>query len=308
MEQIYHVPVLGQEVVQYLVGNKNGIYLDGTLGGGGHAQIILDILDKDGLYIGIDRDLEAIDKAQEKLAGYKNFKAYCTTFNDIEKILNKEKVKELDGILLDLGVSSWQIDHDNRGFSFRPGLKLDMRMNAEQNLTAEWIINNYNEEELKRLFREYGEERFSGRIARLIVQQRSKHPLTSSTDLIKIIDKSVNPRFAIKSYARIFQAIRIEVNDELNILKDALEKGVQFLKAGARLAVITYHSLEDRIVKNFFRDQENPCVCPPELPFCTCGRQPLLKRIKPNFISPSESEINTNPRARSAKLRVAEKV
>ena len=210
--------------------------------------------------------------------------------------------------MLDLGVSSWQIDEDKRGFSFRPGLKLDMRMNTEQNLNAEWIINNYKEEELKRIFKEYGEERFSGRIARLIVEQRSKHRLSTSTDLIKIIDRCVNPRFAIKSYARIFQAVRIEVNDELNILRDALEKAVHFLKTRARLAVITYHSLEDRIVKNFYRDQENPCICPPEIPVCSCGRKPLLKRIRPNFISASANETAGNPRARSAKLRVAEKV
>jgi len=308
MEQLYHVPVMGQEVVNYLVGDKKGIYFDGTLGGGGHAQIILDILDKDGLYIAIDRDMDAIHTAKERLKSYKNFKAHCAIFDKIEDILNREGVKSLDGILLDLGVSSWQIDQDKRGFSFRPGLNLDMRMDVSQDLTAEWVINNYSKDELKRIFKEYGEERFSGRIAHFIVAQRSKQKLASSSDLIKIIDKCVNPRFATKSYARIFQAIRIEVNDELNILKNTLKEALKFLKKKGRLAVITYHSLEDRIVKNFFRDQENPCICPPELPVCACGRQATMKRIKPLFIQASPDEIKSNPRARSAKLRVAEKV
>jgi 16S rRNA (cytosine1402-N4)-methyltransferase len=308
MEQLYHVPVMGQEVVNYLVGNKKGIYLDGTLGGGGHAQIILDNLDADALYIAVDRDMEAVDTAKERLKLYKNFKAHCLTFDKIEEVLSREKVKKLDGVLLDLGVSSWQIDQDKRGFSFRPGLKLDMRMDDSQDLTAEWVVNNYTKEELIRIFKEYGEERFSGRIAHLIVTQRSKQKIVSSSDLIKIIDKCVNPRFATKSYARIFQAIRIEVNDELNILKETLEEAVRFLDEKGRLAVITYHSLEDRIVKNFFRDQENPCICPPELPVCVCGRQATMKRIKPLFIQASQDEIKSNPRSRSAKLRVAEKI
>jgi len=308
MEELYHVPVMGQEVVQYLVGNKNGIYLDGTLGGGGHAHIVLDILDADGLYIGIDRDIEAINSAVERLKSYKNFKTHYTTFDDLENVLKKEGIENLDGVLLDLGVSSWQIDQDSRGFSFRPGVKLDMRMNASQNLNAEWIVNNYEKENLKRIFKEYGEERFSGKIAHLIVEQRAQQKIISSSDLIKVIDKCVNPRFATKSYARIFQAIRIEVNNELVILKNTLNEAVRFLKTKGRLAVITYHSLEDRIVKNFFRDQENPCICPPELPVCACGKEQLLKRIKPNFILATQDEIKGNPRARSAKLRIAERV
>lgn len=308
MDEFYHLPVMGQEVVRYLVGNRNGIYLDGTLGGGGHAQIILDFLDKNGLYIGIDRDIEAINTAKERLKSFKNFKTHCTTFDHLENVLKEEGIEQLDGLLLDLGVSSWQIDQNNRGFSFRPNVKLDMRMDTSQSLNAEWIINNYEKEDLKRIFKEYGEERFSGKIAHLIVKRRTEQKITSSTDLIKIIDQCVNPRFATKSYARIFQAIRIEVNDELNILKHTLATALRFLKVKGRLAVITYHSLEDRIVKNFFREQENPCTCPPELPVCVCGIEPLLRRTKPNFVLATQNEIQNNPRARSAKLRIAERV
>jgi 16S rRNA (cytosine1402-N4)-methyltransferase len=308
MEGLYHVPVLGQQVAKYLVGNKKGIYLDGTLGGGGHAQIILETLHKDSLYIGIDRDLDAVNEAKERLKSYNNLKIYCTTFNNIAEILQKEDLKDIDGVLLDLGVSSWQIDQDKRGFSFRPGLKLDMRMDTSQKLNAEWIVNNYEKEDLKRIFKEYGEERFAGKIAHLIVKHREQQQIKSSSDLLKIIDKCVNPRFAIKSYARIFQALRIEVNNELKILEDTLDEAVKYLKSKGRLLVITYHSLEDRIVKNFFREQEDPCTCPPELPVCVCGKQPVLKRLKPNFIEASQDEISRNARARSAKLRIAEKL
>ena len=304
----YHVPVMGQEVLQQLVIKKNGVYLDGTLGGGGHARIILEKLDSDALYIGIDRDEDAINVAGENLKNFKNFRAYCTRFDNIENVLQKEGVEYLDGILLDLGISSWQIDQDQRGFSFRPGVKLDMRMDMSQSLNAEQIVNTYDEKSLKKVFKEYGEERFAGKIAHKIVERRNLQPIKTSTELLNIIDRCVNPRFATKSYARIFQAIRIEVNDELNILKNALNMAVKLLNIHGRLAIISYHSLEDRIVKNFMHDQENPCICPPEFPVCVCGKQPTIKRVKPFFFIASDEEIKTNPRARSAKLRVAEKV
>jgi 16S rRNA (cytosine1402-N4)-methyltransferase len=308
MEDHYHVPVMGHEVAQHLIVNKDGTYLDGTLGGGAHAELILSQLSKRAVYIGIDRDMDAINKARERLEGFANFKSFCGTFDEMNSILDGEDIKQVDGLLLDLGVSSWQIDQDLRGFSFRPGVDLDMRMDRSQDLTAEWIVNNYSLEQLKRVFKEYGEERFSGKIAFLILKKREENKIEKSTDLLKIIDRCVNPRFATKSYARIFQALRIEVNNELNILKETLELSINRIIRGGKLAIITYHSLEDRIVKQFMQKEENPCVCPPELPVCSCHKVANLKRHKPNFILASQAEIDQNPRARSAKLRIAEKI
>lgn len=304
----YHVPVMAREVLQFLVHKKNGIYIDGTLGGAGHAKIILQHLASDGKYIGVDRDIDAINIAQIELVDYKNFRAYKTTFDDIHEILKEENIKKVDGILLDLGISSWQIDNDDRGFSFRNGINLDMRMDKYETESAEWIINNYSEQDLKKVFREYGEERHSGKIANLIVKARTKIRISKSQDLTAIIDRCVNGKFRVKSYARIFQALRIAVNNELEILKKALSKMTDIMAENARLVIITYHSLEDRIVKNFIQEMAHPCVCPPELPICACGKKAILKKNKPAFLSPSDEEIKNNSRARSAKLRVAYKV
>jgi 16S rRNA (cytosine1402-N4)-methyltransferase len=297
-----------QEVARHLITDREGIYLDGTLGGGGHAEIILSRLMETALYIGIDRDNDAVNYASERLKNYVNFQGYCTSFDNIESVLSKENIGQFHGLFLDLGVSSWQIDQDERGFSFRPGVNLDMRMDSTQSLNAHWIINNYTAEDLKRIFKEYGEERNSGKIARLITQQRMEKEILKSTDLLKIIDRCVNPRFATKSYARIFQALRIEVNNELNILKKTLDIAVEKLRKGGKLVVLTYHSLEDRIVKQFLHNQENPCTCPPGLPVCVCQKVAKLKLTKPHFIIATDDEIGENPRARSAKLRVAEKI
>ncbi len=308
MESTYHVPVMGQEVADNLIHKSDGIFLDGTLGGGGHAKIILNRLSKQARYLGVDRDAEAIEVSQERLADYSNFTAFKATFEEIDEVLERAGVRKLDGVLLDLGVSSWQIDSDERGFSFRKGLSLDMRMDAEQELTAEWIINNYSKEKLKSIFKEYGEERFSGKIAYKIVKRRDEKKIERTNELLDVIDRCVNPRFATKSYARIFQALRIEVNNELSILKNTLNESIKYLSNKGRLAIITYHSLEDRIVKNFMRDAENPCDCPPEFPVCVCGKKQLLKRLKPHFVLPSQEETDSNPRSRSAKLRVAVRV
>ncbi len=308
MEPVYHVPVMGQEVVDYLIKKTDGIYLDGTLGGGGHAELILNKLSNDASYFGIDRDIDAIKVARKRLKGYSNFSAFQTTFEQIDEVVKQTGIEKIDGILLDLGVSSWQIDNDERGFSFRPGVALDMRMNIEQELRGEWILNNYGKDKLKTIFKDYGEERFSGKIAYRIVKAREEKRIEKTGDLLALIDRCVNPRFATKSYARIFQALRIEVNNELEILKQTLDESIKYLAKKGRLAIITYHSLEDRIVKNFMRDAENPCTCPPEFPVCVCGKKQKLKRIKPHFILPSEEAINNNARSRSAKLRVAERV
>lgn len=308
MSSSYHVPVMVHEVSENLVHKKDGIYFDGTLGGGGHAEFILDMLSENARYIGVDRDPEAIKSAAQRLQKFRNFKAFRATFDQVDEILKGEKLAGVDGVLLDLGISSWQIDQDTRGFSFRPGNDLDMRMNPEQQLSAGEIVNTYEKEELKRIFREYGEEKYSGKIAGRIIRFREKKAVKKTQELTDIIDQCVDPRFAIKSYARIFQALRIEVNDELNILQATLDKMTTVLNKDGHLLVLTYHSLEDRIVKNFMRDMENPCTCPPELPVCVCGKKAQLKRFKPNFLVPSKDETKQNSRARSAKLRIAVKL
>ena len=308
MDERYHVPVLANEIVSYWITDPQGVYLDGTLGGGGHAEQVLQKLKPGARYIGIDRDAEAIAFARRRLAAFSNITFYRGTFTQIEEAMQQADVDALDGILLDLGVSSRQIDDDSRGFAFRPGVRLDMRMDTDETLTAVEILNSYEEEELRRIFREYGEERLAGRIARRIVSERQKHPIERSEQLMRIIDGCVDARFATKSYARVFQALRIVVNRELEQLKTVLQNSLSLLKKGGRLAVISYHSLEDREVKNFFRYNEDPCTCPPELPYCVCGKEPLIKRIKPFLIRPGEEEIKRNPRARSAKLRIGEKI
>ncbi len=304
----YHEPVLAQEVLHYLLINPDGIYYDGTLGGGGHALLFLQKLTSQALYIGVDRDEQALEYARRRLSAFHNVVYYHGLYNDIGSALQAANCSRPDVIFLDLGVSSHQINSDQRGFAFRPHIALDMRMDREQALTAADILAEYEEKDLIRIFKEYGEERHSRRIARVIVRQRSEKPLRFSDDLISVIERCVPGKQKIKSYARIFQALRIEVNRELDILKEALEQGLNYLKPGGRMGVISYHSLEDRMVKNFFKEQENPCTCPPELPVCVCGKQPRLKRLRPWLIIPTEEEIKKNPRARSAKFRVGEKL
>ena len=304
----YHVPVLYKEVIESLMINPDGIYYDGTLGGGGHAELFLRALSNKAIYIGVDRDPEAIDFAKKHLNKYNNLIFYNGTFNMFETALKIARVERLDGILLDLGVSTHQINEDLRGFAFRSGVPLDMRMNTSDTLTAADILNTYEEEKLVKIFKEYGEERFSKNIARRIIRVREEVAITNSNQLLEIINQSVSRKFLIKSYARIFQALRIEVNNELDILKDALEKSITYLKQGGRLGVIAYHSGEDRIVKEFIKKQENPCVCSKDLPYCVCGNKPQLRRIKPYPITPSPEEIAENPRARSAKFRVGERI
>ncbi len=308
MSSIYHVPVLGNEICEALIDKKSGIYYDGTLGGGGHAELILNRINDDAVYIGVDQDQDAINFAGKRLAKFGNVVFYNGRFDEFDSALNAAGVEKVDAILLDLGVSSYQIDEDQRGFSFRKGLKLDMRMDIKNSVTAETILATYSEEDLSRVFFKYGEERFSRRIARLIVGERQTKPINNTDKLINIINRCVPGKLKVKSHARIFQALRIEVNQELSVLENALNKSVQYINKGGRIAVISYHSLEDRIVKNFLREQENPCVCPPEIPYCVCGRKPQMKRVKPALIVPGDKESGENPRARSAKLRIGEKL
>ncbi len=304
----YHWPVLAREVRDFLLLNPDGNYLDGTLGGGGHAAFFLEKLTERACYIGIDRDAEAIRFASERLKQFNNIVLYRGVFSEIDAAMQAAHVEALDGVLLDLGVSSHQIDTDVRGFAFRPGVPLDMRMDSEQEQSAADILADYSEGELSRIFKEFGEERHARCIARAVVRQRQTEPLLVSDQLLAAIRRCVSGKFLTKSYARIFQALRIEVNAELQILEQALHAAVDRLKTGGRIGVIAYHSLEDRIVKQFFRAQENPCTCPPELPYCVCGKTPRLKRVKPYLILPQDDEIQQNPRARSARFRVGEKI
>ena len=304
----YHIPVMGPIILNYLLQNPNGVYYDGTLGGGGHADLFLQKLSARAVYIGVDRDAEALDFARKRLFKYRNIIFIQDTFDHIAQALDKANRPVLDAVLLDLGVSSHQIDCPERGFAYRPDAPLDMRMNQSQALTAKQILERYSEADLKNIFKSYGEERFSGKIARLIVRQRQQSPLKQAGDLLKIIDRCTPPQQRIKSYARIFQALRIEVNQELEILKRAMQQALIHLKPGGRIGVIAYQSLEDRLVKHFFKEQENPCACPPEFPVCVCGKTPQLKRLRPYLILPSEEELKGNPRARSAKFRVGEKI
>ncbi|MEJ2543026.1 MAG: 16S rRNA (cytosine(1402)-N(4))-methyltransferase RsmH [Calditrichaceae bacterium] len=304
----YHVPVLYKEVVESLMINPDGIYYDGTLGGGGHAELFLRALSNKAIYIGVDRDPEAIEFAGKRLTNYNNLIVYNGTFNMIESAMKSAGVEKLDAMLLDLGVSTYQIDEDTRGFTFRPGVSLDMRMNNSDPITAADILNTYDEERLVEIFKKYGEERFAKNIARRIVKMREDTEITTSDQLLEMINKSVPGKFLVKSYARVFQALRIEVNNELDILKDALEQSLIYLKKGGRLGVIAYHSGEDRIVKDFIKKQENPCECPKDLPYCVCGKKPQMRRIKPYPITPTKKEIEENPRARSAKFRVGERI
>jgi 16S rRNA (cytosine1402-N4)-methyltransferase len=306
MDKSYHIPVLYKEVAELLITDFEGIYIDGTLGGGGHAEYLLQLLSTRAKYLALDLDWEAIDFAQKRLKQYKNISFFQSNFRDTEKILAEAKVTSVDGILLDLGVSSHQIDEPDRGFSYMADGEIDMRMNNNENESARDLLNHSRVDELSDIFYKFGEERNARRIARLIVEERKEHPFVSTGQVRTIIDKVSHPRFVIKSYARVFQALRIAVNHELENLHQALNASLKIVKSGGRVAVIAYHSLEDRMVKNFFREKADPCVCPPDFPKCMCGLQPQMKIITRKPVKPSENEIRENSRARSALLRVGE--
>ena len=306
---MYHVPVLTKEAVGYLMGDKNGCYVDGTLGGGGHAEAILQQLSKKGRLIGIDQDPEAIEFAKERLREFKKkFNIVQDNFGNLKIILKKVGVEKVNGILLDLGISSYQIDTPERGFSYSFDGKLDMRMNTGQKLTAFEIVNEYPESKLAEIFKTLGEERRFRAVARAIVKARKLKAITTTFDLKNAITQVLPFQNRVKSLARVFQALRITVNDELANLKEALQTSLKFLAQGGRIVVISYHSLEDRIVKLFFKTESERCICPPELPICNCGRPGSLKILTKRPIRPSESEIDNNQRSRSAKLRAAERL
>lgn len=306
-----HKSILLDECIENLNIKKDGIYVDGTLGGGGHSFSILRKLNNTGLLIGIDRDKDAINAATNKLKEYNNFKTVHDNNSNIANILKELNIDKIDGMLLDLGVSSYQLDEADRGFSYMHDAKLDMRMNREDNFSAYDVVNNYSEGKLAGIFKEYGEERYSKSIARKICEERKEKYIETTFELVDII-KSAMPKAALNEKQhpakRVFQAIRIEVNEELIRLKKTIEDIVSVLNKNGRLAIITFHSLEDKIVKHTFEELEGRCTCPKDFPVCVCGYVSHGKIVTKKPIICSEEELKENPRARSAKLRVFERI
>ncbi len=306
-----HVSVLLEECIEGLAIRPGGVYVDGTLGGGGHSLEILRRLDGTGSLIGIDRDEAAICAAGERLRGYEGRTHIVRgNYSEMPAIIKELGFAEVDGILLDLGVSSHQLDEPERGFSYMQDAPLDMRMDRREHRTAADLVNEAAEDELTRILRDYGEERFARNIARNIVKARSRGRIETTGELVSIIKASIPMKMQMSGghpAKRTFQALRIELNGELSALSGSLEGMVDLLSAGGRLCVITFHSLEDRIVKNAFRTFESPCICPPEFPVCRCGRVSKGRVITRKAILPSEEELNSNPRSKSAKLRIFEK-
>lgn len=306
-----HVSVLLEESIEALSIKEDGIYIDCTLGGAGHSKQIVSRLSSKGLLIGIDQDINAINFAKEKLKCYPNVKIVHNNFYNIDSILNELNIDKVDGVFMDLGVSSYQLDEAERGFSYMKDAPLDMRMDRDNPVSAFNVVNQYDEEKLVKIIREYGEERFASRIVRFIIKERQNKPISTTLELVKIIKAAIPAKARREGphpAKRTFQAIRIEVNHELAILERAIEDSVSHLNKGGRIAIIAFHSLEDRIVKNTFKRLQDPCICPKEFPICTCGRIPVLRVITKKPIEPSEHEIENNPRSRSAKLRIGEKI
>ena len=304
-----HKSVLLNECIEGLNIKEEGIYVDGTLGGAGHSSKIVEKLSDKGLLIGIDRDNDALKAAKEKLKQYTNVKYIHGNHDNIKQILEELNISKVDGILLDLGVSSYQLDERNRGFSYMGEALLDMRMDKSQELTAKDVVNTYSEEDLANIIYEYGEERFSRQIARKICEVRKTKEILTTLELVNIIE-SVVPRKKQDGHPakRTFQAIRIEVNNEIKPLYDTVINSIDSLKSGGRLCIITFHSLEDRAVKNAMNDAAGKCICPPGLPYCSCGMISKGKVITRKPILPTEEEMNENSRSRSAKLRIFEKI
>ena len=306
-----HKSVLLNETVDGLSIKPDGVYVDGTLGGGGHAMSVCRKLGSKGSFIGIDRDPAAIEAACARLAGFgENVKVIRGNYRDMKSVLSELGIDAVDGIMLDLGVSSYQLDTPERGFSYRSDGPLDMRMDSHQTMSAADVVNSYSEQDLCRVIRDYGEERFADRIAARIVRERGKDPIRTTLQLAELVRESIPAKFRRTGghpAKRTFQAIRIETNDELNILKDSIDMMIGLLKDRGRLCIISFHSLEDRIVKSVFKENENPCICPPEFPVCVCGRISKGKMITRKPILPGEAELEDNPRAQSAKLRIFER-
>ena len=307
----HHYSVLLQETIEGLAIRADGVYVDGTLGGGGHALSICERLSGRGRLIGIDQDGAAIEAASERLKDYRDRAVIVRgNYEDIAEILMRLQIEQVDGICLDLGVSSYQLDEGERGFSYRTDAALDMRMDQRGERTAADIVNSYSEEALFRIIRDYGEDHFARNIAKHIVQYREKKRIETTLELSGIISGAIPARVRALSghpAKRSFQAIRIELNRELEVLENTLDRMIDLLSEGGRLCVISFHSLEDRIVKSKFRTAENPCICPPDFPVCSCGRKSRGIVLTKKPILPSEEELLENRRSQSAKLRIFEK-
>lgn len=308
----HHITVLKEEAVHGLNIRPDGIYVDCTLGGAGHSSLIASLLGEHGRLIAIDQDDMALANAKEKLAVYGDKVTLVkSNFREIKQVIAGLGLTGVDGVLFDLGVSSPQLDEGDRGFSYNADAPLDMRMDQDAPLSAYDVVNDWEEEELARIIREYGEEKYARKISRQIVNHRQKAPVKTTGQLVDIIKEAI-PAAARRTgphpAKRTFQAIRIAVNDELNAFQDAVKDAVEILNLHGRVSVITFHSLEDRICKQTFAEFAKGCTCPPDFPMCTCGNQPILKLITRKPILPSEQELAENPRARSAKLRIGEKI
>ena len=306
-----HKSVLLEETIEGLNIKPDGIYVDGTLGGAGHAREVCKKLSAKGRFIGIDQDQDAIIAASERLAPFKQATVIRSNYCYMVPELAARGINKVDGILLELGVSSYQLDNEERGFTYRVDAPLDMRMDQRQMQTASDIVNGYEEKELYRIIRDYGEDKFAKNIAKHIVAARQVKPITTTGELTEIIRESIPMKMQVKSghpAKRTFQAIRIELNRELDVLRDSLDGMIDILDDGGRLCIITFHSLEDRIVKTIFRKNENPCTCPSDFPVCVCGKKSKGKVITRKPILPGETEMEENPRSKSAKLRIFERV
>ncbi|CUN52268.1 MAG: 16S rRNA (cytosine(1402)-N(4))-methyltransferase RsmH [Sarcina ventriculi] len=306
-----HISVLLNECIEGLNIKEDGIYVDGTLGGAGHSSEIVKNLCERGRLIGIDQDKDALKAAKEKLKDYNNVTFVHSNFYNIENILHDLNIAGVDGILMDLGVSSYQLDNGERGFSYMQDAPLDMRMNRENSLSAYEVINSYSEEDLFRIIKDYGEEKFAKRIANFIINKRKEKNIESTLELVDVIKAAIPAKARREGphpAKRTFQAIRIEVNKELEIIEKTIRDGVERLNVGGRMAIITFHSLEDRIVKTVYKNLANPCTCPSSFPVCVCNKKPIVKIITRKPIEASKEELDYNPRSRSAKLRIIEKI
>ena len=306
-----HRSVLLYETVDSLQVKPDGIYVDGTLGGGGHALEVCRRLGEHGRLIGIDQDADAIAAASARLEEYRDKVTIVrSNYVEIDKVLRDLGIEKVDGIYLDLGVSSYQLDNEERGFTYRVDAPLDMRMDQRQSRTAADIINGYEEKELYRIIRDYGEDKFAKNIAKHIVAARQEKPINTTGELTEIIRRAIPMKIQAAGghpAKRTFQAVRIELNRELDVLRESLDGMIDILGDGGRICVITFHSLEDRIVKTIFRKNENPCTCPPDFPVCVCGKKPKGKVITRKPILPGEQELEENSRSKSAKLRIFER-
>jgi len=308
MMKSHHIPVLLKETIEYLITNPAGIYFDGTIGFGGHSSKILSQLDDDAKLIGTDKDKIAFDYSTEKFGKDNRVVIFNTAFTSIDTISKVENIEGYDGIFADLGVSSFQLDNAQSGFTFRENVKLDLRMDKSQGISAAEVVNTFEYGDIVKILFKCGEEPKSKFIAKGIIAKREKEEIKTTGQLREIVEESVNRKVVKKSLSRVFQALRIYVNNELEELKIFLDKAAKLLKPGGRIVVLTYHSLEDRIVKEFFKYESQDCICPPEFPICVCDKSSNLKILTRKPLVPGKDELEINRRSRSAKLRAAEKI